>query len=165
MSTEEKQAFCAQQIKRLASKPFFPTAREGIQELAYVLDAATQSTDHARRVVDAAIMRKFGNEGKAEDRCPGPADLAEMCRDISANSDRREALFSCDYCHGDGFEPVVSELSESVARCRCGGVPMSDSSRLESYRRAAAAQTPAEKRAHEEWKNEVMRNTQDKKLA
>lgn len=131
MSTTEKLKFCGQQIKRLASKPFFPTAKEGIEELAYTLDTFTKSSEHAKRVVDAAVLSRFGAEGKVDDRCPGPADLRDLCSEVASCAPHGEASPDCQFCEGTGYE----DKGNGFDRCRCGGIPMSDQSRTEWSRK------------------------------
>lgn len=130
MAETEKLEFCGKQVKRLASKAFFPTTKEGKEELAYTLDSFTKSTAHAERVINAAVLSKFGADGKLEDRCPGPADLAELCGRI-APSVAQEASPNCEFCAGNGFE----DTGAGYGRCRCGGSPMSNKSRIEWSRK------------------------------
>lgn len=112
--------FCVEQVKRLASKPFF--LADGAPELAEILLRYAASDDHAKRVVDAAVIRGFGEHG--EDRCPGPHDLWVLCRDIPASAvSIREASHNCPYCTGTGWEVVTIRGNEGVRRCRCGGSP------------------------------------------
>lgn len=114
--------FCGAQIKRLAAKRFFPV--DGAASLAEVLFDHVRSDDHAKRVIDKALLMRFGNPDNPEARCPEPVELAELCREV-APVVMQEAKGTCKYCAGSGFE--VSE--DGAKRCRCGGFPMSDESR------------------------------------
>lgn len=109
-------------LETLAGKPFYKSSDGPI--LARILDQCCQSHDHRRRVCDKALLMRFGNPDNPEDRCPGPAELAELCREV-APVVMQEAKGTCRYCAGSGFE--VGE--DGASRCRCGGFPMSDESR------------------------------------
>jgi hypothetical protein len=141
-----KLQFCAAQVKRLSSKPFFPSMHEGVQELVYVLNSCTKSEDHAERVISAAVLRRWGNDGT--DRCPSPADIADLCGRVPATATKREASPDCRYCEGSGFEEAKTG---GVRRCRCGGTPMSSESRLAQYARERAAMTPEKRAEYSAW--------------
>jgi hypothetical protein len=133
-------------FQTLAAKPFFRAEMAPV--LVRILDTNCRSHDHRRRVCEAAILRRFGSGDNPEDRCPGPAELVDLIEEIPSYGVRRpEAKLDCEFCHGDGFEPVGINSSKP---CRCGGRPMSDESRLEAYRREAAKQAETERRAHAE---------------
>ena len=134
-------------FRTLAGKPFYRDSMGPV--LVNVLDRHCSSDEHRRRVCDAAVIRKFGPAERQEDRCPGPAELAELCAEISPHAQRGEASMDCQYCHGDGYEYV---RENAVCRCRCGGIPMSDQSRIAQYRRESSTMTPAEREEQERWK-------------
>jgi hypothetical protein len=93
--------------------------------LAGILDRQCLSDEHRRRVCERAMTMYFGPD-RSEDRCPGPAELADLCAEIPPAPPRGEAAPECPHCHGDGFE----EANGGYRRCRCGGSPMSDENRL-----------------------------------
>lgn len=154
-----KLTFCANQIKRLASKAFFPSAPEGIAELAYTLDKYTASEDHAIRVIDAAVIRRFGPEEKQEDRCPGPSDLWGICHEIS---DQRPAGKECDPacmdCQGSSWRVIERNGVEGSQRCACGERPASQAALDEHWRKEKARIGSEERAAYARWREDFARD-------
>ncbi len=135
----------------LAAKPFYRSDQGPV--LVRILDQHCQSNEHRRRVCEAAVLLRFGPEDKLEDRCPGPAELAELCAQIPAADPAGEASPDCKFCQGDGFEPTQN----GARRCRCGGSPMTDESRAEFYRREMMRESPAERLAMAEWASDLVK--------
>lgn len=107
---------------KLAAKPFYrPDMKAG---LVTVLMENCQSVEHIRRVCSAALTMRFGPPARLEDRCPGPAELADLCREIDPVGKRKEASPDCPLCAGEGWE-----TGDGARRCRCGGWPMSQETR------------------------------------
>lgn len=100
----------------LVAKPFYRPEMGPV--LVAVLDKFCQSDDHRRRVCEKAILMRFGPEDRQEDRCPGPAELAELCAQVPA-SVGRQASPDCEICVGTGWK--ITSLG--LIRCPCGGFP------------------------------------------
>ena len=64
----------------LAGKQFYRPEMGPL--LVAILNQKCQSDEHRRRVCDKAVLMRFGSQG--EDRCPGPAELAEICEQVPA---------------------------------------------------------------------------------
>lgn len=109
--------------KTLAGKPFFRDEQGPI--LAGILDRECANDEHRERVCKKALLMRFGDPDRPEDRCPGPAELAELCHEVSAVV-LPEAKRSCEFCRGSGFEVVC----DGAKRCRCGGIPVTSGFRV-----------------------------------
>ena len=104
----------------LAAKPFYRPEMGPV--LVKILDKYCQSLTHKTTVCERAVEMKFGPEDRQEDRCPGPAELKELCEQVPAVTGY-EAKRDCQFCAGAGYE--MDEKRGGALRCRCGGTPMS----------------------------------------
>lgn len=132
----------------LAAKPFYRTEQGPV--LVRILDQYCQSQEHRRRVCEAAVTRRFGDPERPEDRCPGPAELIELCAEVPAVVSK-EASPDCRWCHGDGFEILDVNGVSASKRCRCFGHPMSEASRMAAYRAQAASVSAADRNGYGDW--------------
>src|SRR4051812_7959029 len=98
--TKTTREFCAEQIKRLAGKPFY--SAECVAELARTLHEYAKNDSHAERVISAAVIRPWGTKpanGEREDRVPSPSDLWGLCIEIPPTDTRIvKASLDCPYC-------------------------------------------------------------------
>lgn len=119
--SSKSKLFCASQIARLVAKPFF--VAEAAPELARILFEQCANDDHAERIINAAIQRKFGPHDKIEDRCPGPADLAMLCAEVVPERvELVTARSDCPDCGGTGWKIVERGGVTGATRC-CGTAP------------------------------------------
>jgi hypothetical protein len=100
-----------QQIRRLRAKPFYPTAdiengeksNPGEKELARTLYTYAQSDFHMEQVINAATIRRFGDNG--QDRCPSTSDIWQLCGEINPAPATKAIVVNqnCEECAGTGF--------------------------------------------------------------
>jgi hypothetical protein len=81
--------------------------------------------DHAGRMINAAIQRKFGLQDKTEDRCAGPFDLAILCTGFVP--ERAELVTARPDCGGMGWK-IVERGGVTRATC-CYGTSSGNSFR------------------------------------
>jgi hypothetical protein len=89
LEMNKSKTVAVQQIRRLRAKPFYPTAdiengeksNPGEKELARTLYTYAQSDFHMEQVINAATIRRFGDNG--QDRCPSTSDIWQLCGEIN----------------------------------------------------------------------------------
>lgn len=106
------------QVKRMGGLDYYPKGNDEDSsvargELVRALYDACESDDHVRRVMDRAMERGFGRDGRA---CPTPAELRLLASEVPAAA---RSCVGCKLCNHTGYIITDDCGMASARRCVC----------------------------------------------